>query len=37
MDLDTFCNIINRVTDLYEEVIEYEQRKVGWNKTILYG
>jgi len=29
MDMDTFCSIINRVTELYEEVEEYEREKMA--------
>jgi hypothetical protein len=31
MDLGTFCNLINKVTALHEEVIEYERGKVESN------
>lgn len=28
MDIDTFCELINKVTALHEEVVEYERKKM---------
>lgn len=28
MDIDTFCDLINRVTSLHEEVIDYERKEM---------
>ena len=35
MDLGTFCEILNRTTELYEEVEEYERKYLGNGKKVL--
>jgi len=37
MDLGTFCEIINRTTELHDEVNEYERREMECDKTVLHG
>ena len=37
MDMDTFCTLMNTLTDIWEEVEKNERREMEGNKTILSG
>lgn len=36
MDLGTFCELINRTTELYDEVMDYERKEMERSKTVLH-
>lgn len=37
MDLGTFCALLNRSTELYEEVLGYERKEMERSSSVLHG